>query len=520
VLPPLDGLPHVATVSAPTAATITTEYYDTDDLRLLRAGIKLQRLARGPDEGWRLRFPSGPKEISPVTQRELRAPPGGSGDPVPVELARLVRAYTRGTPLRPVARIETRRNQTTLLDAAGTPLAEILADEVAAQTLGQSTTLTRWNEIEVDLTGGSKRLLRAADEQLRRGGLQPADRYGKLERALGGEFPGQPAQPAQHAQHAQHAQPARPARPARHATAGAVVVAYAADQVARITALDPAVRMDEPDSIHQLRVATRRLRSTFQSFPQVLSTRETRHIRDELKWLGGVLGEARDAGVLGEYLETGLAGLPAELSMGPAQARLRAYFAPLQASTRAAVSDALDSPRYFTLLDDLDRLLTDPPLTLAAAAPAARLLPRAIAQAYRRTRRRMRRALRAPAGPTRDVALHEARKAAKRTRYAAEAARPLCGKDGKDGRDDRDGKDARRFAQRMKAVQEVLGDHQDAVNARATAREIGVRANLAGESSFTFGILHERAHRDALDSEGPAWHAWQRAAHSKARKRL
>jgi hypothetical protein len=58
------------------------------------------------------------------------------------------------------------------------------------------------------------------------------------------------------------------------------------------------------------------------------------------------------------------------------------------------------------------------------------------------------------------------------------------------------------------------------VNARATAREIGVRANLAGESSFTFGILHERAHRDALDSEGPAWHAWQRAAHSKARKRL
>ena len=501
-LPPLDGLPHVATVSAPTAATITTEYYDTDDLRLLRAGIKLQRLARGPDEGWRLRFPSGPKEISPVTQRELRAPPGGSGDPVPVELARLVRAYTRGTPLRPVARIETRRNQTTLLDAAGTPLAEILADEVAAQTLGQSTTLTRWNEIEVDLTGGTKRLLRAADEQLRRGGLQPADRYGKLERALGGEFPGRPAQHAQHAQ---------PAQPARNAAAGAVVVAYAADQVARITAMDPAVRMDEPDSIHQLRVATRRLRSTFQSFPQVLSMRETRHIRDELKWLGGVLGEARDAGVLGEYLETGLAGLPAELSMGPAQARLRAYFAPLQASTRAAVSDALDSPRYFTLLDDLDRFLDDPPLTLAAAAPASKLLPRAVGQAYGRTRRRMRSALRAPAGPTRDVALHEARKAAKRTRYAAEVARPLCGMAGKD---------ARRFAKRMKAVQEVLGDHQDAVNARATAREIGVRANLAGESSFTFGILHERAHRDALDSEGPAWHAWQRAAHSKARKRL
>jgi CHAD domain-containing protein len=494
VLPPLDGLPHVATVSAPEAATLTTEYYDTDDLRLLRAGIKLQRLARGPDEGWRLRFPDGPKGVRPVAHRELRTPPGRSADPVPDELARLVRAYTRGAPLRPVARIETRRNRTTLLDAAGTPLAEVLADEVAAQTLGQSTTLTQWHEIEVDLTGGSKRLLRAADERLRRGGLQPVGSYGKLERALTGELPRHRTGQAR--------------RPEGHATAGTIVVAYAASQAARIMALDPAVRMAEPDSIHQLRVTTRRLRSTLQSFPRILSKQETRHVRDELKWLGGVLGEARDAEVLGNYLETGLAGLPAELVMGPAQARLRTHFAPVQASTRAAVSDALDSRRYFALLDDLDRLLDDPPLTPAAAAPAAELVPRAVGKAYERTRRRMRRALRAPAGPARDVALHEARKAAKRARYTAEAARPVCGGD------------ARRFAKRMKAVQSVLGDHQDAVHARAAAREIGVRAHLTGENPFTFGILHERAHRDALDSLDSARHAWKRAAHSKARKGL
>ena len=105
----------------------------------------------------------------------------------------------------------------------------------------------------------------------------------------------------------------------------------------------------------------------------------------------------------------------------------------------------------------------------------------------------MHRAKRAPAGAARDVALHEARKAAKRARYAADAAEPALGKQ------------ARRFAKRMKAVQSVLGDHQDAVTARTVAREIGMQAHLAGENAFSFGLLNERAHRDAagVPAAGP-----------------
>ena len=106
------------------------------------------------------------------------------GDPVPAEFARLVRAHARGRSLGPVARIETRRRLTTLRDAAGTSLAEIAEDEVAAQSLGASTTLSRWNELEIELTGGRPRLLRAAAERLRRRGLRPAGRSAKLERAL------------------------------------------------------------------------------------------------------------------------------------------------------------------------------------------------------------------------------------------------------------------------------------------------------------------------------------------------
>jgi CHAD domain-containing protein len=494
ILPPLDGLPQVATVSEPEVETLTAEYYDTDDLRLLLAGITLRRRQGGTDEGWHLKLPAGTQGATvqmPVSRDELRLPLQRSGDPVPGELARLVLAYTRGVPLRAVARIETRRHRTTLRDASGTSLAEVLADEVTAQTLGASTTLSRWNEIEVELTGGSPKLLRAADELLRHGGLRPAGRSAKLERALASELP-----------------PARTGNwLTRRSSLGEVVLAYLDAQTARLKSLDPAVRRDEPDSVHRMRVTTRRLRSTLQSFPMILPDRTTRHLLGELKWLGSILGEARDSEVLSERMRTELAGTPAELVMGPAQARLRAHFAPLQAAARSAVEEALDSRRYFAMLDELDRLLDDPPLTAEAADRAAEAMPEAVARAYRRTQRRMHRAKRAPAGRSRDIALHETRKAAKRARYAAEAAQPVFGKK------------ARRFAKRMKVVQSALGDNQDAVNARAAAREIGIQAHLAGENAFSFGLLHERAHRDTLEYQAQATRAWKRAARGKHRAR-
>ncbi|MBV9450365.1 MAG: CYTH and CHAD domain-containing protein [Streptosporangiaceae bacterium] len=490
-LPALDDLPHVATVSGPEVETLVAEYYDTDDLRLLRAGITLRRREGGGDEGWHLKLPDE-QDRTGTSRREIRVPLNRPGDPAPEELARLIQVYSRGVPLRPVARIETRRHRTTLRDAAGTSLADVLADEVAAQTLGRSTTVSRWNEIEVELTGGSPRLLKAAGKRLRNGGLRPAARSAKLERALSAEMP-----------------PARATEPiTRHSPSGQVVLAYLNQQTSRLKSLDPAVRRNEPDSVHQMRVTSRRLRSTFQSFPMIWPASGTRHLRDELKWFGGVLGEARDDEVLSEHLRSELATTPAELVMGPAQARIRAHYAPREAQARGRVLEALDSPRYFAMLDELDRLLDDPPSTEAAAAPADQVLPAAVKRAYRRTRRRIRRARSAPAGPAREVALHEARKAAKRARYAAEAAQPVAGKK------------ARRFVKRMKQVQSVLGDHQDAVNARAVAREIGVQAHLAGENAFSYGLLYERANRATLDHQAQARQAWKRAARAKSRKWL
>jgi CHAD domain-containing protein len=499
VLPSLEELPQVATVSEPEAETLIAEYYDTNDLRLFKGGVTLWRREGGTDEGWHLKLPDGAEG----TTERMRT--GGAHDPVPEELARLVQVHARGASLGPVARIETRRSRTTLRDAAGTSLAEIASDEVAAQSMGASTILSRWNEIEVELTGGSPRLLRATAKRFRHSGLRPAARAADLERALGAAAwpPATPPHPAYPGGRNGMTEADRRLTP--RSSAGAVVLAYLNAQAGRLKALDPAVRRDEPDAIHQMRVTTRRLRATFQAFPMVVPEPTTTHLREELRWLGHLLGDARDVEVLDQHFHAELASTPVELVIGPAKARVTAHFASREAAARNALLEALDSQRYFGLLDDLDRLLDELAQAAPTTEPADETLPRAVAHAYRRAEHRMHGARRAPAGPARDVALHEARKAAKRARYAAEAVQPAFGKE------------ARRFAKQMKAVQSVLGDHQDAVTARAVAREIGISAHLAGENAFSFGLLNERAHRDALEYQRQARSVWRRATRHKAR---
>jgi CHAD domain-containing protein len=284
-----------------------------------------------------------------------------------------------------------------------------------------------------------------------------------------------------------------------------VLLAYLREQSAVLKAYDPLVRQDEPDSVHQMRVAARRLRSTLQSFGSILPSPATRPLRDELRWLGGVLGEARDAEVLAERLETLVRQTPADLVLGPVAARIQAHFAPVRAAGREAVLETLDSGRYITLLDDLERLVNDPPLTAAARQPAGDELTKAVARAYRRVRTRMRRARHAEPGGDLDVALHEARKAAKRARYAAEVLRPVAGRQ------------ARRFGQQMKALQSVLGEHQDSVITRQCLRDLAVRAGLAGENAFAYGVMYEAEATRARQLRAQAWRTWKEASAARYR---
>src|SRR4029077_18283822 len=128
------------------------------------------------------------------------------------------------------------------------------------------------------------------------------------------------------------------------------------------------------------------------------------------------------------------------------------------------------------LLDTLDQLLAGPPLTADAARPAGDVLPGSAGRACWRAARRLRGARHAPPGPRGEAAYHEARKAAKRARYAGEAASPAIGRAPK------------QFHRQLKKNPSVLGDQHDAIVARGVDRALGISAHLAGENAFTYGL--------------------------------
>lgn len=483
-LPDLRSLPQVRGTRGPDQDRLKAEYYDTADLGLLRSGITLRRRTGGHDPGWHLKLPAGG-----LGREEIRLPLGQAGRRLPADLANLVKARSRGQPLAPVAAITTLRQTITLLGSAGESLAEVADDHVdaiAAATAGPA----QWREVEVELTGGEPDLLEAADNLLRRAGMRRSDRSAKLERVLGRQILEQPAPPS------------------ASSTAADVVTAYLRQHAARLMALDPMVRRREPDAVHKMRVATRRLRSTLRSFDTVTGTSASENVGGELKWLGTVLGDERDAEVQAARLQAHILVTETDVLLGPVQARIQAHLAKIAATSHAAVMAALDSERYFAMLDALDVLIATPPAGPDAGRLASRIVPSAVGRCYRKTRRKMRAAAVEPPGSARDAALHGARRAAKRTRYAAEAAIPIGGKP------------AQQLAQQMSNVQSALGDHHDTVVGRQVARRLGIAAHLAGESAFTYGVFYERDESSGERLDAQAWKAWQRASRRKYRSWL
>ena len=457
-LPAFSQLPQVARAEEAEQEQLDAEYFDTDDLRLIRAGITLRRRVGGHDAGWHLKLPAGRD-----ARREIRMPLGRSKQHVPAALVKLVTVHTRGHELRPVARISTTRSRQLLLDAKGAQLAEVASDDVTAQAFGHAARVAQWHEVEVELTGGGRDVLDAADRLLRHAGIARAKQSSKLSRVLEVAADAGPPQVR-----------------GAGSMAGDVILAYLDAQITTLKSYDPLARGNEPDAVHQMRTTTRRLRSILQTFSGFLRIAEADYLVAELRWLGGELGEARDAEVLAGHLEEQLRELPAELVVGPVPARLRGHFAKLGADAQDAVVRALDSSRYFALLDRLDVLAGRTEPSDLGRRPAADVLPAAVRKTDRRTRRRMKHALRQGSGQDREVALHEARKAAKRARYAGEAVAPALGRQ------------AGRYAKQMKKLQSVLGEHQDAVIARQVTRELGMIAHLAGENAFTYGLLYDR----------------------------
>ena len=484
-MPPPDLSGLCAAVSDAVTVQLVATYFDTADLRLARRDITLRRRIGGEDAGWHLKVPSGEQE-----KLELRLPPGPASHGVPHELLDEVRGIVRDQPVEPVAVLRTTRVERRLVGPDGHVMASVADDTVSAERLlPGEVAVSSWREVEVELVEGDRELLRSATDRLVEQGLTPSAEGSKLARALG-PLP-------------------RRAAPTTSSlgpggSAGDVLLAYVADQVDRLLSWDPGVRRSDDRAIHQMRTASRRLRSTLATYRPLLDRDAVEPVREELRWLGGTLGAGRDATVVHRRVVAALDELPAELVLGPVRRRVDLEMQERRRSAQERLVADLRSERYYRLMDALEALLDDPPLQARAELEAEQEVPRLVRRAVRRVDQAARRAEQL-SGAARDLQLHEVRKCAKRARYAAESAVPVAGRP------------ARRLATRMKAVQDALGEMQDAVTARETLRQLGVAAHLSGENGFTFGLLHaEEAHR-AASARDVAAVALERASAKRVR---
>jgi CHAD domain-containing protein len=254
---------------------------------------------------------------------------------------------------------------------------------------------------------------------------------------------------------------------------------------AEILAHDPGVRLDlDPEDVHRLRVAVRRARAVLRAARPILDAEWSEPLRDELKWLGGSLGRRRDADVLLGHLRQEIDGLE-QPERAAAESLVERLAAERDAAQTVAL-DALRSDRYCRLLDALES---------AARGPRVQRGEVSLRKLARREFERLQKVADKLGPRSSDDELHRARIACKRSRYAAELAEAEVGKP------------ARRFVERAKALQDVLGTHQDAIVAEAHLRGLLPEAPTPG-AAFAAGRLVERQRDRRRQARGEIESAW------------
>lgn len=257
---------------------------------------------------------------------------------------------------------------------------------------------------------------------------------------------------------------------------------------------------DDPEELHDARVATRRLRSDLRAFHALLDSTWAESLRDEIGWLGAQLGTARDLDVLYQRLEHNLQTLP-ERDRHDGRAVLR-QLGTERTRARTRLRSAIRSRRYDALLERLEQAAAQPAFT----GDAERAVDQVLRSLVRKQWRRVRTDVDALGAEPPDHALHQVRIRAKRCRYVAEAAIPTFGNR------------ARRFAKAMETLQTVLGEHQDAVVMRDWLRTFSETA--PPPDAFVAGELAAREELAQLAAREEFRSAWRAARDPELRRWL
>lgn len=446
-LPKLPGRPLPSRV-------LTSTYYDTPDHRLAFARITLRRRVERRTSLWQLKLPAI------KGRRELEIA-GGPGQPPPV-LQELLTAQLRGKTMVPLVTMRTRRSGVRVHGADGA-IADVVIDVVAV--LKEGRVVRRFRELEIEWLSGDKALERYLERTLRKAGAGDHDGRSKLYQAL--ERSGRSGAPAAEAPIADH------------------LAFLFGQRVRALLAADPGTRLGgDIEDLHQMRVAIRRLRALVRAARPLLEPKWTESLRSELRWLGGLLGPARDLDVQTAYFQEEAASLNSR-DRRPLE-RFIEHLRRERDAAQQVLLEGLRSPRYMTLIATLVQATHRIPVVASDAT-----LGRIAARQFKKLRKAMNTIARTPT----NAELHRMRILTKRARYAAELAQTSAGKP------------AVRFTEQARKFQDLLGAHQDAVLAEDYVRALVARTKGV-RMAFVAGRMVERQRQrreDARDALAPQW---------------
>lgn len=486
VRPVADWLENRSRWGGPAVASRTDEklsdtYLDTEDWRLYRAGyaLRVRRVEEGKQPleatmksldsvGASADGVSGLRRRREISARVESAEPGELVR-APGALGDHLRSLLGPARLRPIFAVNTHRSAYGLT-LHGTRLGEVVLDETEIP-LGDGEEPARLRRVEVELDANAEetteleRFVEGLRAECR---LSPAT-SSKYEAGIFTHKLAPPGPPE-----------LGPTAVDETLTLGEAGFAVLRGQFSAFLAHEPGTRIGEdPEELHDMRVASRRMRAAMKIFAGALP-RAFGELQEEVKWIAGALGEVRDLDVQLDQLETWIS--EADPEDREALGAIRGVLTQRREAARAGMLRALDSGRYSRLIETLTSLLgrgpePDPPNAEKPVLAAAPALIRKLHKKVRKTGDRLE-----EGSPGEEY--HELRKKAKRLRYALEFLADVYGKP------------AKNLVTALKALQDVLGDHQDAEVAIAHLRELseggGRDHELPPRAVFAMGAIAHR----------------------------
>jgi CHAD domain-containing protein len=454
-------------VSITPATTINhvDTYLDTEDRRLDRAGysVRLRKARQRPVEAT-LKSLDGARPDALRIRRELTEEVDGEEPAAvlsaPGPVGERVRALVGSGKLLPLFDLQTRRRVFELA-SADMPSGELLLDETAIRN-PEGRLLSRLRRVEIEVAEPAVEAVRPLVEGLQRAcGLQPAV-LSKYESGLAAAGIGRAAREGFGRTEIEPSD-----------AIGQVALAVLRRHFATLLANEAGTRLgDDIEDLHDMRVASRRLRAAIALFQDVLPI-EASKLRPELAWLGQTIGAVRDLDVQLAQLEEWIRALPEE-DREPLT-RLRALLTLERVQARIAMLEAFDSPRYAGLVRRFGSMLRS--RSGARTAPALQIAPDLVEGRHAALAKAMKRI-----GPAAEPSLyHRLRIACKRFRYALEFLADLYPDE------------TTRLVKRSVALQDLLGAYQDAQVAITRLRDLAARkGELGPDTVFAMGEVAER----------------------------